>query len=85
MTATPSDLYANGARNQFYENMRQAAPGDVVFSFCATRIKALGVVTGAAQIAPKPLRAETPRDVFPHRVRRADAPRWRRLREARLP
>jgi putative restriction endonuclease len=26
-------LNANGARNQFYENMREVSPGDVVFSF----------------------------------------------------
>ena len=45
---------ANGARNQFYENMRQVVPGDIVFSFCDTRIKALGIVTGTAQTAPKP-------------------------------
>ena len=45
---------ANGARNQFYENMRQVAPGDIVFSFRDTRIQAVGVVTGAAQTAPKP-------------------------------
>jgi hypothetical protein len=45
---------ANGARNQFYENMRQVQPGDLVFSFCDTRIKALGIVTAPAQAAPKP-------------------------------
>ena len=45
---------ANGARNPFYDFMRDVAPGDVVFSFCDTRIKALGVVTGPAQTAPKP-------------------------------
>lgn len=45
---------ANGARNQFYENMRAVAPGDVVFSFCDARIKAIGVVTGAAATGPKP-------------------------------
>jgi hypothetical protein len=45
---------ANGARNQFYENMREVSPGDVVFSFCDTRIKAIGVVTGGAQTGPKP-------------------------------
>lgn len=45
---------ANGVRNQFYENMRQVTPGDIVFSFCDTRIKAVGIVTGAAQTAPKP-------------------------------
>ena len=45
---------ANGARNQFYENMREVSPGDIVFSFCDTRIKAIGVVTGGAQTGPKP-------------------------------
>ena len=45
---------ANGARNQFYENMRQVAPGDIVFSFRDTRIQAVGVVTAVAQTAPKP-------------------------------
>jgi putative restriction endonuclease len=45
---------ANGARNQFYENMREVSPGDVVFSFCDTRIKAIGVVTGGSQTGPKP-------------------------------
>ena len=46
---------ANGARNQFYENMRQVSPGNVVFSFCDTRIKAIGVVTGDVQTGPKPV------------------------------
>jgi putative restriction endonuclease len=45
---------ANGARNQFYENMKEVSQGDVVFSFCDARIKAIGVVTGRAQIGPKP-------------------------------
>jgi putative restriction endonuclease len=45
---------ANGARNQFYDNMRQVAPGDIVFSFWDTRIKAVGIATGVAQTAPKP-------------------------------
>ena len=45
---------ANGARNQFYENMRSVAPGDVIFSFCDTRIKAIGVVIGCAETGPKP-------------------------------
>ena len=44
---------ANGARNQFYENMQEVS-GDVVFSFCDTRIKAIGVVTGRSQTGPKP-------------------------------
>ncbi len=45
---------ANGARNQFYENMRQVSVGDIVFSFCDTHIKSIGVVAGAAQTGPKP-------------------------------
>jgi putative restriction endonuclease len=45
---------ANGARNQFYENMREVSPGDVVFSFCDTHIKAIGIVVGEAQTGPKP-------------------------------
>src|SRR5581483_6890351 len=45
---------ANGAHNQFYDNMREVSPADVVFSFCDTRIKALGFVTGRAQTSPKP-------------------------------
>jgi hypothetical protein len=45
---------ANGVRNQFYENMREVSPGDIVFSFCDTRIKAIGVVTGGVQTGPKP-------------------------------
>jgi putative restriction endonuclease len=43
-----------GVRNQFYDNMRLVSIGDVVFSFCDTRIKAIAVVTGTAQTSPKP-------------------------------
>lgn len=45
---------ANGARNPFYDTMKQVSPGDVVFSFCDTRIKAIGIVTETAQTGPKP-------------------------------
>jgi hypothetical protein len=45
---------ADGGRNQFYENMRAVAPGDIVFSFSDTVIKAVGIATGIAQTAPKP-------------------------------
>jgi len=34
--------------------MTEAAPGDVVFSFCNTYIKAIGVVNGVCESAPKP-------------------------------
>ena len=45
---------ANGARNQFYDNMRAVSPGDIVFSFCDTRIRSVGIITGRAQTGPKP-------------------------------
>ena len=44
----------NGHRNPFYEFMREVAPGDLVFSFCDTRIAALGVVSGYCRESPKP-------------------------------
>jgi len=44
----------NGAYNQFYENMRDVSPGDVVFSFKDTLIKAVGIATGHAETAAKP-------------------------------
>jgi len=44
----------DGAYNQFYENMRQVQPGDVIFSFCDTYIKAVGVARGTADTSPKP-------------------------------
>jgi putative restriction endonuclease len=47
-------LRTDGARNQFYENMREVSSGDIVFSFFDTRIKAIGVVTGKAETGPKP-------------------------------
>jgi hypothetical protein len=45
---------ANGARNQFYEYMREVEPGDIVFSFFDTQIQGIGVVTARADTAPKP-------------------------------
>jgi putative restriction endonuclease len=45
---------ADGARNQFYENMREVAVGDVIFSFCDTYIKAIGMAVSVAESSPKP-------------------------------
>ena len=44
----------NGGRNQFYDNMRSVMPGDVIFSFCDTRIKAIGTAPGPAESSTKP-------------------------------
>ncbi len=46
---------ANGARNPFYEAMREVAPGDLVFSFMDTRIAALGIAQSYCWESPKPL------------------------------
>lgn len=45
---------ADGGRNHFYETMSEVLPGDFVFSFCDTYIKAIGVVQRRAVTAPKP-------------------------------
>jgi hypothetical protein len=46
---------ANGDRNPFYDFMREVAPGDAVFSFADTQIRAIGIVASHAYEAPKPL------------------------------
>ena len=45
---------ADGGRNYFYECMQEVLPGDLVFSYCDTYIKAIGVVQRKAVTAPKP-------------------------------
>jgi hypothetical protein len=45
---------SNDARNHFYETMREVAPGDLVFSYCDTRIKAIGIVVSLAYESPRP-------------------------------
>jgi len=45
---------ANGARNPFYETMREVAPGDLILSFADTRIKALGRARSYCFECPKP-------------------------------
>jgi hypothetical protein len=44
----------DGRRNAFYESMRELAPGDVIFSFCDTRIAALGIARSFCYESPKP-------------------------------
>jgi putative restriction endonuclease len=45
---------ANGARNPFYEAMREVAPGDLVLSFADARIRALGLAQSYCWESPKP-------------------------------
>lgn len=39
---------ANGARNPFYETMREVAPGDLILSFVDTRLLAIGIASPIA-------------------------------------
>jgi hypothetical protein len=47
-------IKANGARNQFWDNMTLTEVGDVVFSYYHGEIKAVGIVTEPAQTSMKP-------------------------------
>ena len=45
---------ADGSRNPFYENVRLAAPGDVVFAYRDAGIRAVGMVLSRAHEAASP-------------------------------
>jgi len=45
---------SDGSINPFYESMREVAPGDLIFSFEGTLIRALGIAASYAREAPKP-------------------------------
>jgi hypothetical protein len=45
---------ANGAKNPFYETMREVSPGDVIFSFVDTLIPAIGIAQSYCWESPKP-------------------------------
>ena len=45
---------SNGARNEFYNNMRRANPGDLALSYAEGKIGYIGRVTEFAFTAPKP-------------------------------
>jgi putative restriction endonuclease len=45
---------SNGARNHFYDSMREVAPGDIIFSFNNTFIPSIGVAQSNCYECPKP-------------------------------
>jgi hypothetical protein len=45
---------ANGARNPFYEAMREVSPGDIILSFSDTLIAAIGIAQSYCFESPKP-------------------------------
>ena len=51
---------ANGARNPYYESMREVAPGDLVFSFMDTRILAVGIAQSYCWESPSRRNLEMP-------------------------
>jgi hypothetical protein len=44
----------NGTRNPFYETVRLAGPGDVIFAYSHALIRAIGIVLSSARTAPRP-------------------------------
>ncbi|KAA0892662.1 HNH endonuclease [Pusillimonas sp. ANT_WB101] len=46
---------ANQAQNPFYDFMREVTPGDIIFSFSNTHIRAIGIAASHAYESPKPL------------------------------
>ena len=46
---------SNGARNPFYESLREVSPGDLIFSFKDTRILAIGIAQSYCWENPKPI------------------------------
>ena len=47
----------DGSRNPFYENMRMAAPGDVIFAYHDAEIRAIGIALSRARTAEAPAAA----------------------------
>ncbi|MDV2964655.1 HNH endonuclease [Nitratireductor aquimarinus] len=45
---------SDGGRNEFYENMKRLRSGDVVFAFAGGEIRAIGICSAPAILAPKP-------------------------------
>ncbi|WP_234260919.1 hypothetical protein [Halomonas sp. MCCC 1A11062] len=45
---------ADGARSQFYDNMAEVQPGDIIISYAFAQIRNVGVATGTAATAQKP-------------------------------
>jgi hypothetical protein len=45
---------ANGARNPFYESMREVSPGDLILSFVDAKLAAVGIASSYCYESPKP-------------------------------
>jgi GNAT superfamily N-acetyltransferase len=45
---------ATGGRNPFYDSMREVSPGDIIFSFAETYVRAIGIAQSYCWESPKP-------------------------------
>ena len=75
----------NNARNQFYENMKLVQPGDIVFSFSDTKIKAIGLIESHAYESQKPEVFGTTGDYWNAKGWRVDVSYHRPAREGIRP
>ena len=55
---------ANGAKNPFYETIREVSPGDVVFAFVDTVIVTIGTAQSYCWESPKPAEFGTTGDYW---------------------
>ena len=69
---------AHGGRNPFYEFMREVAPGDLIFSFQGTYIRAIGIARGPAYHCPRPTEFGTAGPNWSHIGWRVDV-HWQHL------
>lgn len=53
---------SNGARNPFYDNVRLAQPGDMVFAFHESAIRAIGIIMESAIESKYPEMLPPPKD-----------------------
>jgi putative restriction endonuclease len=74
----------NGKLNPFYEFMREVAPGDLVFSYADTLIKAIGIATSSCYDCPKPTEFGTAGKVWGQAGWRVDV-RWLELKNTIKP
>jgi hypothetical protein len=56
---------ADGSRNPFYENVRIASPGDVLFAYHDAEIRAIGMVLSRARESPAPVLPPAPASPVP--------------------
>ncbi len=50
----PPKSNSNGAQNRSYDNLTKVQPGDIIFSYAETQIKAIGQISGKHKEATKP-------------------------------